>query len=107
MANTALPRAPEAPKKLTHEMTVKANKLVARAKELVHEGNARRIIIKNADGIALIEVPLTVGVAASVLEPVWVALGALAALTAHYRIEVHHREEAAGKEAHFGSRADV
>ncbi len=92
-----------------HEFTVKANKLVARAKELLHEGNARRIIIKNHDGVALLEVPLTIGVAASVLEPIWVALGALAALTAHYRLEVVHHEEPAptAPAAHFSSRADV
>ncbi len=95
-----------------NEFNVKANKLVARAKELLHEGNARRIIIKNQDGVALLEVPLTIGVAASVLEPVWVALGALAALTAHYRLEVVHYEEApkaaaAAPAPHFSSRADV
>ena len=107
MANTTLPRGPEAPKTFTREMTVKANKLVGRAKELVHEGNARRLIIKNTDGVTLLEVPLTLGVAASVLEPVWVALGAIAALAAHYKMEVIHVPAETPVEPHFHHRADV
>lgn len=94
------------------DLSVKANKLVAKARELIHEGNARRIIIKNADGVTLIEVPLTIGVVGGVLEPVWVALGALAALTAHYRIAVEKVEPRdvtrAGPTArHFSHREDV
>lgn len=62
------------------EFRVKGEDLLARIKELLHEGNIRRIIIKNEDGISLIEVPLTLGVVGAVLIPVWAALGALAAL---------------------------
>lgn len=62
------------------EFRVKGEDLVARVKELVHEGNIRRIIIKNDEGVSLLEVPLTLGVVGAVLLPVWAALGALAAL---------------------------
>ena len=70
------------------EHRVRGERLLARARELVHQGNIRRVIIKNADGVTLIEVPLSVGLAGAVLIPVWVAIGALAALAADYRIAV-------------------
>jgi hypothetical protein len=54
----------------------------------VHEGNIRRIIIKNEDGERLIEIPLTLGVVGIVLLPVWAAIGAIAALVADCTIVV-------------------
>ena len=72
----------------TEEHKVSGEGLVARVKELVHQGNIRRIIIKNDDGHTLMEVPLTVGVVGAVLLPVWVAIGALAALAANYTLVV-------------------
>ena len=62
------------------EYQVEWDKLVAKLKELVHEGNIRRIIIKNEEGKKLIAIPLTLGVVGSVLLPVWAAIGAIAAL---------------------------
>lgn len=62
------------------EFRVKGEELLAKVRELVHEGNIRRIIIKNEEGVSLIEVPLTLGVVGAVLLPVWAALGAVAAL---------------------------
>lgn len=62
------------------EFRVSGEELLARLKELVREGNIRRIIIKNEEGISLIEIPLTLGVVGAVLLPVWAAVGALAAL---------------------------
>jgi hypothetical protein len=70
------------------EHRVTGEKLLTRVREIVHEGNVRRIIIKNHDGMTVMEVPLTVGVAGAVLLPLWVALGAMAALAADYRIAV-------------------
>lgn len=70
------------------EFKIDGDKMVAKIKELVHEGNIRRVIIKNEEGRTLIEVPLTIGVAGAVLLPVWVALGAIAALAAKYTIVV-------------------
>jgi hypothetical protein len=46
----------------------------------VHEGNIRRIIIKNEEGEKMIEIPLTLGVVGIALLPVWAAIGAIAAL---------------------------
>jgi hypothetical protein len=80
---------------MVQEHKVEGEKLLARVKEIVHQGNVRRIIIKNDAGITLMEVPLTVGVMGAVLLPVWVALGAIAAVAAHYRIAVETRPETA------------
>jgi hypothetical protein len=62
-------------------------------KELVHEGNVRRIIIKDADGKTLIEIPLTVGVVGALVAPVAAAVGAIAALAADYSLVVERRGE--------------
>jgi hypothetical protein len=61
-------------------------------KELVHEGNVRRIIVKNDKSETIMEFPLTMGVVGAVLLPIWVALGAIAALAAHYTVEVEKHE---------------
>lgn len=70
------------------EHRVTGDKLLARVREIIHEGNVRRIILKNHDGTTIMELPLTVGVMGAVLLPAWVALGAVAALAADYRIGV-------------------
>ena len=70
------------------EFRVDGEELLARIKELVHEGNVRRVIIKNEDGISLIEIPLTLGLVGAVLLPVWAAVGALAALATSCTIVV-------------------
>lgn len=72
----------------TSEFRVRGENLVSRIREIIHEGNVRRIIIKNEEGRTLLEVPLTIGVVGAVLAPVWAALGALAALAADLRIVV-------------------
>ncbi|MBD3248339.1 DUF4342 domain-containing protein, partial [Candidatus Falkowbacteria bacterium] len=62
------------------EFKVRGAELVDKAKELIKEGNTRRMIIKNEKGKIMLEVPLTVGVVGTILAPVVAALGALAAL---------------------------
>ena len=76
------------------EHRVEGERIVAKIKELIHEGNIRHVVIKNEDGRTLIEFPVTVGVAGAVLVPVWAAVGALAALVAKCSIEVEREEEA-------------
>ncbi len=73
------------------ELQVVCEQLVAKVKELVHEGNVRRIIIKQ-DGHTLLEIPLVVGVAGVLLVPVWAAIGVLGALIAKCSIEVVRSE---------------
>lgn len=77
----------------TSEYRVRGDNLVAKIKEILHEGNVRRIIIKNGEGKTLVEVPLTIGVVGAVLAPVWAAIGAIAALAADLRIVVEKTED--------------
>jgi len=72
----------------TEEHRISGERLVDRVKELVREGNVRRIKIKNEEGRTLLEIPLTIGVVGVALIPVWVALGAIAALAASYTLEI-------------------
>ncbi len=77
----------------TEEYSVSGEGLLAKCKELVHEGNVRRITIKNEEGKTLIEIPLMLGVVGAVLLPVWAAIGAMAALVADCTIVVERIEE--------------
>lgn len=86
----------------TQEFKVSGEKMIAKVKELVHEGNIRRIIIKDAEGKTLIEAPLTIGVVGAVLLPVWAALGAIAALTAELTIVIEKIDGAPGGQAPQG-----
>ena len=75
-------------KHYTEEFRVSGERVLAKVKELVHEGNVRRITIKNDEGRTLIEIPLTLGVIGTVLLPVWAAIGAIAALAANLTLAV-------------------
>lgn len=77
----------------TEEHHVSGENLLSRVKELIHQGNIRRIIIKNDDGKPILEIPLTVGVVGAMLLPIWVAVGAIAALAADYTLEVEKSEQ--------------
>jgi hypothetical protein len=62
------------------EFKVDGDALLSKIKELVHEGNIRRVIIKNEDDRTLIDMPLTIGVVGALLAPQLAAIGAIAAL---------------------------
>lgn len=70
------------------EFRVTGEAVVAKVKELVREGNIRRIILKNEQGEVLIEIPLTLGVVGVLLLPVWAAIGAIAAMAANLTVVV-------------------
>jgi Domain of unknown function (DUF4342) len=70
------------------------DRVIERTKKLIHEGNVRRLIVKNADGITLIEVPLTMGVVGAVLVPVWAAIAAIAAIVSDATVVIEKREKA-------------
>ena len=78
------------------EFKVTADETVAKVKEIIAEGNVRRIIIQTEDGKNLIEFPLTVGVAAAagvlLLAPLLAAVGALAAIVTDLTIVVERVE---------------
>ena len=75
------------------EFEVSGEKVVETVKELVRQGNIRRITIKSSEGTSLIELPLTLGVVGAVLVPTLAALGALAALVTKCTIVVERIEE--------------
>ena len=76
----------------TEEFRVKGEELIAKIKELIHEGNIRRIIIKDRDGKTMIEFPLTFGVVGAVLAPTLAAVGAVAALIGEATVVVEKKE---------------
>ena len=76
----------------TEEFTLNGDEVIAKVKELVREGNIRRIIIKNEDGRTMLEVPLTIGVIGAALLPVFAAIGAAAALATRCTIVVERDE---------------
>jgi hypothetical protein len=73
---------------------VKGEDLLKRVKEIVHEGNVRRVVIKQGSR-TFVEFPVTVGVVGALAAPVLAALGAVAALLAECTIEVERGEPAA------------
>lgn len=76
----------------TEEFEVNGEQIVETVKRLVHEGNIRRITIKNSEGTSLMEIPLTFGVVGALLVPTLAAVGALAALVTKCTIVVERVE---------------
>ncbi|MBL8079422.1 MAG: DUF4342 domain-containing protein [Anaerolineales bacterium] len=76
----------------TEEFKVEGEKLLARIKELIHEGNIRRIIIKDKDGKTLMEFPMTFGVAGVLIAPQLAAIGAIAALITEATVVIEKKE---------------
>jgi len=74
------------------EFKINGRDVVDKVKELIQEGNVRRVIIKDREGKTLIELPVTVGVVGIVLAPVLAAVGALAALVTECTIIVERRD---------------
>ena len=72
----------------SQEFTLNGDEVVAKAKELIREGNIRRISIKNEEGRTMLEVPLTLGLIGAALLPVFAAMGAAAALVTRCTIVV-------------------
>jgi hypothetical protein len=72
----------------TEEFQVDGEALIAKIKEIIHEGNIRRITLKNEDGRILMDFPLTFGVVGVLLAPQLAALGAIAALVTRCTIVV-------------------
>ncbi len=88
---TTQQRAPET-KTTTEQYHLTGEEAISQIKRLVHEGNVRRVTVKNSEGHTIIEFPLTVGVVGVALAPVWAALGAAVALITDCSIEVEKQE---------------
>jgi len=76
----------------TEEFKVEGEKVLAKIKELIHEGNIRKVIIKDKDGKTLMEIPVTFGVVGVLLAPQLAAIGAIAALLTEATIVVEKNE---------------
>src|SRR5690349_19603810 len=76
------------------ELKVQANELGDKIRELIHEGNVRRIIIKDEHGHTFMEIPLTVATVGVVLAPVLAAVGAIATLVAKFHVVVERTSPA-------------
>jgi len=78
------------------EFSINGDALVARIKELIHQGNIRRIIIKHEDGRTLIEILLTIDVVGGVISaapfPVVAVVGVIGAMVTHLKLVVEKKE---------------
>lgn len=77
----------------TEEFKVEGEKLITKIKELIHEGNIRKIIIKDKEGKVVMEVPMTFGIVGLLLAPQLAAIGAVAALLTEATVIVEKEEE--------------
>lgn len=77
----------------TEEFKVDGEELLSKVKKLIHEGNIRRITIKNDEGKTVFEIPLTIGAIGFVLLPTLAAVGTVAALLTKCSILVEKTEK--------------
>jgi len=75
------------------EFKIKGEQLVDKIKELIHEGNVRKIITKNDEGKTFIEIPVNIGIIGVLIAPVLAAVGAIAVLVTDFTIEVIKTDE--------------
>jgi Domain of unknown function (DUF4342) len=85
----------ETMKSIFEEIKVLGNELADKVRSLIHEGNVRRIIIKNEQGQTFVEIPVSVAAVGAVFAPVLAAVGALAAMAAKFTIVVEKSPEPA------------
>jgi hypothetical protein len=74
------------------EFRLSGGEVLDKVKALLHEGNIRRLILKNEEGRTLLEIPLTVGLVGVALLPILAAVGAVAAVVARLTLVVEKVE---------------
>lgn len=74
------------------EIQVMGTNLVDKVKELIHEGNVQRVIIKNEEGHTMVEIPVTLAAIGVIGAPVLAAVGAIAAVVTRCTVVVERRE---------------
>jgi hypothetical protein len=85
----------ETAKAFFEEIRVLGSELADKVRALIHEGNVRRIIIKNEQGHNFVEIPVSVAAIGAVFAPILAAVGALAAMAARFTIVVEKVDESA------------
>lgn len=84
--------APETRAAPNEQYQLTGEDVIEKIKQIVHEGNVRRVLVKNAEGHVIVEFPLTVGVVGAALVPMWAALGAIVALVTDCTIEIEKKD---------------
>lgn len=79
--------------KHTEEFKVNGEDLLKKVKDIINEGNVRKITVKNKEGKTIVELPLTIGVVGAALAPFLAAVGAIAALVTECTIVVEREEQ--------------
>ena len=79
--------------KFYEEFKVKGKDLVDKVKAIVHEGNVRRIILKDEKGQTFLEIPLSIAAVGVLAAPLVAGLGAIAALVNHCTIEIERDDD--------------
>lgn len=79
-------------KNRTEEFQINGDEIISKLKEILHEGNIRRITIKNEEGKTLVDIPLTMSVVGILLAPQLAAIGAIAALVTKCTLVVEKNE---------------
>lgn len=85
------------PPATTKRIKVRGEEMLAKVRELIHEGNVRRIVVINEAGTTVLEFPLTAGVVGAVVAPALVAIGAIAALASDYTLLIEGTQPAKPK----------
>ena len=82
---------------VVEEIKVTGGKLKSKLKELVREGNVRRIVIRNSSGRTLLDMPLNAGIAGAVLAPFWMAVGSIVVLAKEFTVVIERESTAVTK----------
>lgn len=73
-------------KSFTEELKVEGKELVDTVKRIIHEGNVRRVVVRNADGRTVLDIPVNAGVLGVVVFPLVATLATIAVYAAHYTL---------------------
>src|SRR5580692_6886469 len=91
--------------RIFEQVKVRASDLADKVKELIHEGNVRRIIIKDEHGHTFVEIPLSVATVGLVLAPVLAAVAAIATLVSHFEVVVERSARSGSRPASAGTQS--
>jgi hypothetical protein len=79
-------------KTVVEEIQVLGHDLVEKVRELIHEGNGQRVVVKDEHGHTFVEIPVSVAAVGAIVAPILAAVGAIAALVAKFTIVVVRSE---------------
>jgi hypothetical protein len=79
-------------KTVVEEIQVLGRDLVDKVRELIHEGNVQRVVVKDEHGNTFVEIPVTVAAVGAIVAPLLAAIGAISALVAKFTIVVVRSE---------------